>query len=98
MYTRNDLGLALLAPFRHFGVDLIPYLWLDFTRVASEQSRETLRSTVDNIYLVQRHRMHDLPTFLYFIFQALNAFSLQIVSQSNDLAEEMEYTSAPVAS
>ncbi len=77
IYPRNNLCFPFFLPFPDFVVDLISQLWFDFTRVSSEQSKETLCSAVNHIDLVQRNRVDDFLPLLYFAFRGLYEFRLQ---------------------
>lgn len=51
-YARNDLSFSLLSPFGDLLVNLIPEFRLDLTGVASEECKEPLCSTVDDVNFV----------------------------------------------
>mmetsp|Transcript_37625 Transcript_37625/g.90727 ORF Transcript_37625/g.90727 Transcript_37625/m.90727 type:complete len:306 (-) Transcript_37625:761-1678(-) len=54
-YSGYNFGTSLLPPFHYLGVNLLPHLPLDLTRVPREQCQEALLSAVDNVDLVQAH-------------------------------------------
>ncbi len=87
-YIRNDVGLALLAPFRDLGICSSGSISSVVTR---EQSEETQRPTLNNVYLVHRYGMDNLPPFLHFTFGASNEFNLRTISWSDNLAEKVEH-------
>ena len=73
----HNLCLAFLPPLCHLGVDLLPDLHLDLARVAREEGEEPLRAAVDDVNLVQRHRVHHLLTLLELPFRALHELGLK---------------------
>jgi len=75
-HTRDNLGLAFFLPLADFGVDLVAKFRLDFACVACEECKETLRSAVYDVYLVERDRMNDFFSFLNFSFGTLYKFGL----------------------
>ena len=75
-YARHDFRLALLTPLGHLGVDLFAHLAFDLACVAGEQRQETLRPAVDDVNLVQAHRVHHLLTLLQLPFRTLDKLRL----------------------
>src|SRR5258708_36851941 len=75
-YTWDDIGLAFFLPFADFGVDLVAQFGLDFTCVPCEERKETLRSAIYNVDLVERDRMNDFLSFLDLSFGTLHKFGL----------------------
>ena len=73
--TGSDLRLALLSPLRDLGVDLIPHFRLDFSGVPTEQGQKALSPAVDDVNLVQGHRVDDLLPLLQLPLRALDEAS-----------------------
>jgi hypothetical protein len=81
-YTRDDLRLTFFSPFSNLCVDLVSELGFDLACITGEESEKTLCATVDNIYLMQRYRVHYLSAFLNFALRALDEFCLYWFDQS----------------
>lgn len=76
-YPGDDLGLAFLPPLAHLGVDLLAHFRLDLSGVSREQRQEALRAAVDDVDLVEGHRVHHLFPLLELPFWTLYKLRLQ---------------------
>ena len=76
-YPGDDLGFALFPPLGHLGVDLLAHLRLDLPRVPGEERQEALRPAVDDVDLVEGHRVHDLLPLLQLPFWTLHELRLE---------------------
>ena len=82
-HSWDDLRFSFLSPLSHLRIDLVAELRLDFTRVTSKQSKETLCPAVDDIYLVKRDRVDNLLALLNFALRALHELGLLKVNTFN---------------
>jgi len=48
-HSRNDLRFTLFFPLADFGIDLVPELRFDLTRISGEESQEPLCPAVDHV-------------------------------------------------
>lgn len=76
-YPRNDLCLALLPPLAHFGVNLLTHFRLDLSGVSGEQGQEALCAAVDDVDLVEGHRVDHLFPLLQLPLWTLYELCLQ---------------------
>lgn len=76
-YPRNDLCLALLPPLAHFGVNLLTHFRLDLSGVSGEQGQEALCAAVDDVDLVEGHRVDHLFPLLQLPLWTLYKLCLQ---------------------
>lgn len=76
-YPRNDLCLALLPPLAHFGINLLTHFRLDLSGVSGEQGQEALCAAVDDVDLVEGHRVDHLFPLLQLPLWTLYKLCLQ---------------------
>lgn len=79
-YPGDDLCLSFFPPLTHFGINLLADFRFDLSGVSGEQSQEALSSTVDDVDLVERHRVDDLFPLLQLPLWTLDKLCLQIQS------------------
>ena len=72
--TRNDVGLAFLAPLGDSLVDLSAHLGRDLASVAAEQGHVALGARVDDVDLVQRDGVNHLFALCQLALGTLDAF------------------------
>ena len=68
----GNLRLPLLPPLRDLGVDLVPHLGLDLSRVSAEQGQEALGPAVDDVDLVEGDGVDHLLPLLELPLRALD--------------------------
>merc|ERR1719159_1841702 len=68
----NDVRLSVFTPLRHLRVDLLAHFVLDLAGVSREESQETLGPRVDDVNLMQRHRVHNFLALLQLTLRALH--------------------------
>lgn len=91
----HDLCSPLFSPLSHFLIYLFSHLWLDLPYVSSEQSQESLCSTVDDINLMQSDCVHYFLPLLQLPFWTLDKTSLRShiieVATSRERSAELRY-------
>lgn len=75
-YPWNDLRFAFFPPLTHFGINLLADFRLYFPSVPREKSQEALCAAVNDVNLMEGHRVDHLLPLLQFSLRTLDELSL----------------------